>query len=286
MRPIKSWEDFEHQVEFFVSTAEEYNSHFLLMPELFTAQLFSTMPRTIASLDGMNRLADMAEAYREMFVRMAAKSGLMIVAGTHPVRRDDGKTYNVAHLFTPSGNVYTQDKLHVTPNERLYYGISPGEGVSIFETAFGRIAIVICYDIEFPELSRLLTLAGVEIIFVPFSTDERKAYLRVRYSAQARAVENMVYVVCAGNIGNLPQVESFLINYAQAAVFTPSDFAFPPEGIAAIAEPNTETVVITDLDLSSLEQEREMSTVRPLRDRRPDLYAVEARAPIEIIRTQ
>jgi predicted amidohydrolase/ribosomal protein S18 acetylase RimI-like enzyme len=283
MRPIKSWEDFEHQVEFFVSTAEEYNSHFLLMPELFTAQLFSTMPRTIASLDGMNRLADMAEAYREMFVRMAAKSGLMIVGGTHPVRRDDGKTYNVAHLFTPSGNIYTQDKLHVTPNERLYYGISPGEGVSIFETAFGRIAIVICYDIEFPELSRLLTLAGVEIIFVPFSTDERKAYLRVRYSSQARAVENCIYTALSGNVGNLPQVENFLINYGQALICTPSDIAFPNEAIAATADFNTETVVIADLDLGALEQAREVGSVRPLRDRRTDIYSLEAKTPIQRI---
>src|SRR5690606_34562925 len=122
-----------------------------------------------------------------------------------------------------------------------------------------------------PETSRLLTLAGAEVIFVPFTTDDQKAYYRVRYCAQARAVENWLYTVIAGNVGNLPQVRSFLINHGQAAVFTPSDFAYPPHAIAGEAEPNIEATVITDLDLGSLAQHRESGSVRPLRDRRPDV---------------
>ena len=285
VRRISSWEDFERQVDFFVSTADMYHSHFLLFPELFTAQLFSTMPMKAKSRDTMARLADMTERYIEMFKRMATESGLYIIGGSQPVWHADGKLHNVAHLFAPSGDVYTQDKLHITPAEREDYGISPGDGLHIFETPLARIAILVCYDVEFPELARLLTLAGAEILFVPFSTDERKAYLRVRYTAQARAVENMIYVVLAGNVGNLPQVDSFLINYGHAAVLTPSDFAFPTEAVAAAADSNSETVIITDLDLSSLEMQREVGSVRPLRDRRSDLYEVQSHIPITRIRT-
>ncbi|MDA0711273.1 MAG: nitrilase, partial [bacterium] len=70
-----------------------------------------------------------------------------------PIIRD-GKIYNVSHLFTPMGNVYTQDKLHITPSERSNGDIEPGHGIKIFDTPLARIAIQICYDIEFPEIAR------------------------------------------------------------------------------------------------------------------------------------
>lgn len=283
MRRIASWEEFERQVEFFAETAEQYACHFLVLPELFTAQLFSMLPRGRSPTQAIGDLADMTPRYLDMFTKMSKDHGLYIVGGTHPVRRE-GEMYNVAHMFTPNGEIHTQEKLHVTPNERAEYGIRPGENLRLFDTPYGRIAIVICYDVEFPELSRLLTLAGAEVLLVPFSTDERKAYLRVRYTAQARAVENMVYVVLSGNVGNLPQVENFLINYGEAVICTPSDFQFPPDGIAAKADANMETVVIAELDLSALEQAREMGSVRPLRDRRPDLYRLEPVTDVEVVR--
>ncbi len=283
MRRVSSWEEFEHQVDFFVETAAEYHSHFLLFPELFTVQLFSMLPPSMSPVDAISELADMTERYIAMFVEKAKRTGIYIIGGSHPVRVGD-EIRNVAHLFTPSGGVHTQDKLHVTPNEREEYGIMPGEGLKVFETSHARIAINICYDVEFPELARLQALAGAEVLFVPFSTDERRAYLRVRYTGQARAVENVMYTVLAGNVGNLPQVENFLINYGQAAICTPSDFAFPTDGIAGTAEPNNETVVISDLDLVVLEETREMGSVRPWRDRRPDMYEITAKTPVEVIR--
>jgi predicted amidohydrolase/GNAT superfamily N-acetyltransferase len=283
MRRVHDWDEFEQQVEFFVASAEQYDCHLLLLPELFTAQLFATLPPDATDEESIRWLADQTPRYQQLFRRAAKRSGLLIAAGSHPVRSPTG-IRNVAHLFTPAGNVYTQEKLHVTPAERKAYGIVPGDGLQIFDTPLCRMAIVICYDIEFPELTRLLTLSGVELVLVPFSTDERKGYLRVRYSAQARAVENMIYVALAGNVGNLPQVNNFLLNYAQAAVLTPSDFPFPTDAVAAAAEPQAETVVITDLDLGALEQVREAGTVRLLRDRRTDLYKLEARVPIEIVR--
>lgn len=284
MRRIRTWEEFENQVDFFVTTADEYFCHFLLFPELFTAQLFSIMDPKLETVDAIQELANYTDRYLEMFTRMAMERGLHIIGGSHPVRSEDG-IRNVAHLFTPGGNVYTQDKLHITPGERKHWGILPGQGIRIFDTGLARIAIQVCYDIEFPEVSRLLTLSGVEVIFVPFSTDERKSYIRVRSCGLARAVENWVYVVLAGCIGNLPQVTSFLVNYGQSVVFTPSDFAFPLNATAAEADPSAETVVITELDLGALSLQREMGSVRPLRDRRPDLYRLEGVERIEVVRT-
>lgn len=282
-RPIRRFEEFESTVSFFVDTAENYHSHFLLLPEYFTAQLFSLMPPDWDERRTVEELASMSDKIVELLRRKAAEYKIYLVGGSTPVRRD-GKLYNVSFFCTPAGEVYTQDKMHITPAEREDWGIEPGEGIKIFETPFGRVAILICYDIEFPELARLLTMAGVEIIFVPYSTDEQRGYYRVRYTSQARAVENYIYVVTAGNVGNLPDT-NYLLNYGRSAIFTPSDFSFPPQAVAAIADPNTETVVVTDLELTTLALQREMGAVRPLFDRRPDLYDLTPRVPIEVIRT-
>jgi len=286
MRRLSSWSDFEQQVDFFVKTAESYHCHFLLFPELFTAQLFSTMSSELTSVEAIEALADLTPKYRELFIDRARRSGLFIIAGSHPVRRDDGCIYNVAHLITPAGEVYEQDKLHVTPREREAYGIEPGHGLHVFDTSHARIAILVSYDVEFPELARLMTMAGAEVLFIPFSTDERRAYQRVRYTSQSRAVENVTYVVLAGNVGNLPLVKNFLINYGQAAICTPSDFSFPVDAIAGEAEFNGETVVVGDLDLSALDSAREIGSVRPWRDRRSDLFDLRATEPVTLVRAR
>lgn len=283
MRPVKSWHEFEQQVAFFVATAEQYHCHFLVFPELFSVQLFSMLDSRMTPKAAIAKLAAWADLYREMLSTMAKRSGLFIIGGSHPVIVGD-EIRNTAHLFSPSGHYYTQEKLHVSPLERTEYGIAPGEGIKLFETSHARIAISICYDVEFPELARLQTLAGAEIVFVPFSTDERRAYQRVRYCGQARAVENVIYVVLSGNVGNLPQVENFLINYGETVICTPSDFAFPTDAVAARAHSDVETVVIGDLDLAVLQEARELGSVRPLRERRPDLYELRPKEQVQIVR--
>jgi predicted amidohydrolase/GNAT superfamily N-acetyltransferase len=282
-RPIQRYEQFAETVSFFVDTADTYHAHFLLLPEYFTAQLFSLMPPDWDEQRTVDELADMSEKIKELLAREAKDHNIYLVGGSTPLRRN-GLLYNVSFFCTPSGEVYTQDKLHITPAEREDWNIEPGEKIKIFETPYARVGILICYDIEFPELARLMTLGGVEIIFCPYSTDEQRGYYRIRYTAQARAVENYTYVVTAGNVGNLPGT-NYLLNYGRSAIFTPSDFSFPPQAIAAIADPNTETVVVTDLDLNTLMMQREMGNVRPLYDRRPDLYDISSVVPIEIVKT-
>lgn len=285
MRPITCWDDLARQVHFFVETANEYHCHFLVMPEYFTAQLFSILPRDMDSKQAVIEVAKHIDDYKRMFINYAAEFGIYIIGGSTPVERDS-QMLNIAHLFTPAGNVYEQEKLHITSVERECYDTQPGDKLRVFDTPLGRIAIVICYDVEFPELVRLLALSGVDMIFVPFATDERKSYCRVRHCAQARAVENVVYMILSGCVGNLPQVKSFLINYGQAAVLTPCDVAFPKDGILAEAEPNCETVIIAELDLNSLAMLRDLGTVRTMQDRRTDLYELKSTLPVEVVRVE
>jgi len=165
-------------------------------------------------------------------------------------------------------------KIHVTPNEVQHWGMKGGSEIKTFDTDCGKIGVMICYDVEFPELSRLMADEGMNILFVPFLTDTQNAYTRVKHCAQARAIENECFVVIAGCVGNLPKVNNMDIQYAQSAVFTPSDFAFPSNGIKAEATPNTEMTLIVDVDLDLLKELHEHGSVRILKDRRTDLYEI------------
>ncbi len=167
-----------------------------------------------------------------------------------------------------------QYKLHITPSEARWWGVSPGNEVRVFDTDRGKIAILICYDVEFPEASRIAAGKGANILFVPFNTDIRSGYMRVRLCAQARCIENGMYAVLAGPVGNLPFVEGADIHYGQACILTPCDLHFARDGVAEEATPNVETMVLHELDIEVLRRNRRTGTVRTWLDRRSDLYAV------------
>jgi predicted amidohydrolase len=270
MRKVNSFEEFARQLRYFVDIAGGYDSDFVLFPELFTIQLLSTVD-ALSPQEGIRRLAEYFDEFVALNKQLAMQYGVTIIAGSTPQLRGD-KLYNVAPVCLPNGSVVLQPKLHITPNERRWWGISGGHRLTAIDTPAGRIGVLICYDIEFPEATRHLADAGAEIIFVPFCTDNRQGYLRVRYCAAARCVENQIYVALAGNVGNLPDVENMDVNYGQAAVLTPSDFAFARDGIQAEADSNEETVLICDLDLDDLAEAVDGGTVRPRVDRRIDLF--------------
>ena len=162
----------------------------------------------------------------------------------------------------------------LTPDEAKVWGIVGGNQIVAFDTDCGKIGILICYDVEFPELSRILADEGMDILFVPFLTDTQNGFSRVRHCAQARAIENECYVVMAGCVGNLPQVHNMDIQYAQSAVLTPSDFAFPSNAVKGEATPNTEMTLIVDIDLDLLRELHEYGSVRNMKDRRLELYEI------------
>jgi predicted amidohydrolase len=205
---------------------------------------------------------------------MALKYNVNIIGGSHPTRAEDGDIQNVAFVCLRDGSVHAQEKIHPTPNERYWWNIKGGDRIDAIQTDCGPIGVLICYDSEFPELARRLVDEGARIIFVPFCTDSRQGYLRVRYCSQARAIENQCYVVLSGNVGNLPNVENMDIQYAQSCILTPCDFPFARDGIAAEASENVETLTISDVNLADLTWARAEGTVQNLADRRFDLYRI------------
>jgi predicted amidohydrolase len=210
---------------------------------------------------------------------MALKYNVNIVAGSHPVMMESGRVENIAFVFLRDGRICEQPKIHPTPNEVYWWNIEGGHALKPIETDCGTIGVLICYDSEFPELARYLIDQGATILFVPFCTDERQSYLRVRYCCQARAVEDQCYVVMAGNVGNLPRVANMDIQYAQSCILTPCDFPFARDGVAADTTPNAEMVIFADLRLDTLRQARTSGTVKNLKDRRHDLYQLVWKEP-------
>ncbi|MBZ5526532.1 MAG: carbon-nitrogen hydrolase family protein [Acidobacteriia bacterium] len=270
LRPITCFADFATQVEFFVRSARDYRSHFVVFPEYFTMQLLSYL-REPAPGRAVRRLAQLTSEYEDLFQRLAADTGLYIIAGTHPVIQQ-GALYNAAHLFTPNGRVFRQKKVHLTPTEKNLYQMSRGHGFYVYHTDYGRIAILVCYDVEFPEAARVLAEGGAQILFVPSCTDERQGFCRVRYCAQARAIENQIYVSMAGTVGNLPDVPCMATHYGQAAILTPSDYFFARDGVAAEGIVNQEQMVISDVDLDLLAEQSVSGTVIPINDLIRDAY--------------
>lgn len=277
MRKVKSFAEFANQITYFVDVAADYRADYVLLPELVTVQLLSAS-EAASPQEGMRRLSDYTGRFVKLLQKLAQKYHLTIIGGSHPTYVKDD-LLNICHICLPDGEVIGQPKLHITPNERRWWGIKGGDTLRIIDTPKGRIGVLICYDVEFPEAARYLADQGVEIIFVPFCTDNRQGYLRVRYCAQARAIENQIYLALAGNVGNLPDVNNMDIQYGQACVLTPSDFAFARDGIAAESDSNEETVLICDLDLDDLHQSRHGGTVTPRLDRRADLFKLITKMP-------
>lgn len=270
MRPYKGFDDLVEQIEYFVDTVSGYNADFLLFPEYVNAPLMAEYNH-LTEASSIRKLAGYTNRLRDTFSEFAVSYNINIITGSMPEVREDG-LYNVGHLCKRNGEIEKYEKIHVTPDEKKAWGMNGGNTIKTYETDAGRIGILICYDVEFPELTRLLAFEGLDILFVPFMTDTQNGYSRVRNCAMARAIENECYVAVAGSVGNLPKVHNMDIQYGQSVVFTPCDFAFPTNGIKTEATPNTEMMLIADVDLDLLKELNESGSVRTIKDRRTDLY--------------
>jgi len=273
MREMNSVEDLLQQVEYFIDALSDYRCDVAIFPEFFNAPLMG-LENHKTSVDAIRFLAGFTDQIVDAVSRLAVSYNINVVVGSMPIIEDE-ELYNVSYLCKRNGMTESQHKIHPTPHEKKDWIMQGGNKLHLFKTDFGRGGILICYDVEFPELSRLLSEQEMQILIVPFWTDTKNGYLRVRRCAQARAIENECYVAIAGSIGNLPKVDSVDIQYGQSAVFSPSDFAFPHDAIMAETTPNTEMTLIVDVDLNKLQELQNEGSVRNYLDRRRDLYRID-----------
>ncbi len=267
IRPVQTFEQFRDQVEALVETAEDYKCHLLVFPEYFTVQLLTLGNIKRPIHEQIRDLAKQVPRFVEMMSGLARQNHLYIVAGTIPVMEaGDERVYNKCFFFGPSGDYGVQGKLHMTRFETEDWRVSAHSKLRLFETHFGMVAVAVCYDVEFPEIVRAAARQGAHVLVVPSCTDERQGFLRVRYCAQARAIENQMYAIQSSTVGSLPMVPAVSLNYGQASILTPSDFAFSRDGILAEGIPNQEMMVIGELNLKTIVDTRSSGTVLPLLD--------------------
>lgn len=270
MRLYHNLAELMQQAEYFVDAVSAYHSDFALFPEFFNAPLMADNNH-LPEAEAIRELAKYTPEIMQKFTELAISYNINIITGSMPELRD-GLLYNAGYLCKRDGTHERYEKLHITPDEEKVWGMQGGSTFKTFDTDCGKIGVLICYDSEFPELSRILADEGMDILFIPFLTDTQNGFSRVRHCAQARAIENECYVAIAGSVGNLPKVHNMDIQFAQSIVFTPCDFAFPANGIKAEATTNTEMILIADVDIDLLHELNQLGSVRNLKDRRTDLF--------------
>ncbi len=262
IRRPQGLDDFLSAVERLVHDAKAGGADLLVLPEYASMALagaFVAAPDVAAELDAV---VGRAEALVAGFRALARAHGLLFLPGSVPMRGVDGKIRNRAPLIDGNGRMAFQDKRVMTRFESERWGIAPGASPSVFETDFGRLGIAICYDSEFPQLTRAQVLAGAETILVPACTDSLHGFNRVRLSARARALENQCFTAVAPTTGTASWSAALDENRGYACVFGPVDRGFPEDGLLARGALDAPDLLFATLDPARLAETRADPAVR------------------------
>lgn len=239
IEPIGTWDAYAAHLEALTNEAADAGAEILLLPEYAAMTLTAQLPEDVrgdlhGSIAGIQPLIP---RWLELAEGIARRRKLHFCPGSAPVLDGDGKYRNRAFLFGPDGLVGWQDKQIMTRFEREQWDIAAGvTGVRCFDTAMGKLGILICYDNEFPMLARRLAEAGAELILAPSCTDTEAGYHRVRIGAQARALENQMAVLTSATAGRAPWSPAVDENFGRAALYVPADYGMPPSGVFAESE--------------------------------------------------
>ena len=220
----------------------------------FGAEVSGNLEATLKAVADLER--ERVDFHREL----AARHKVHVLVGSGPARRGSGRYVNAAQLIAPSGAVGVQEKRIMTPFE-WDWGIAPGGPIRVFDTALARIGVAICYDSEFPLLSRAMAEAGAEVILVPTCTERVSGYHRVRTASAARALENQIATVMSPTVGDALWSPAVDHNVGAAGIYVPSEPTVSDSGILAegtLNEPGWVTATVNLERLAQLRSEGEM----------------------------
>lgn len=270
--------DFRAHVSELAQAAVAAGAQVLLLPELLCVGLLWSSARA-----GKTNVPDVQSLYEDVLTPLlpdykralsdiARDNGLTLV-GASFWHKEGNRSLNSGFVFRPDGRVLRQDKLHPTRPERAI-GTSGGDSLALFEIEGVTCASIICYDVQFPEVSRLLADQGLEVLFVPSLTDERGVN-RVAYCAHARAIENQAFVCVSPLVGDLGIPNDRPIHgEGEAFVASPIDNNFKdPSGVYSQEQNRSGELIVAELDIGLLRRTRVKSEIRQLNDRRKDFYA-------------
>lgn len=265
---LETWQNYQDKIAVWVAEAALQDAKILLFPEYASMELASLFEKAVYSSlsKQIDALQSLHQDYLDLFQSLAKQHQCYIQAGTFPVRTESGAYRNRAYLFMPDGRFDYQEKLIMTRFENELWQIQSGTEIKCFATEYGKIAINICYDSEFPLLARTQVEAGCVLILVPSCTDTVAGFNRVKIGCQARALENQCYVVQASLVGDALWSEAVDVNIGASAIYTPVDYGFPDDGILAMGKFNAVQWVIADICLDNVETVRQQGQVFNHRD--------------------
>lgn len=272
VRPINDFSDMAKRVRGLLDQAR--GSDIVLFPELFTIELFTTLKgwreRPISDLVEIDQFTT---DFLDLFRTEARARGQFIVGGSH-LMKVGNRFENVGHIFGPEGEHFTHSKTHIFPAESAWH-TAEGERMQAVQLPFAKVGFNICYEAEIPECSATLAEQGAEIILCPSATFTEQGFWRVRHSAQARCIENQVYMVhcCLGGEpgGPLPN------GYARSSILGPCDLAWSnAAGIVAEAQTNIEMCITATVDLDLLYENRKSGAATTFKDRRRQAHLYRA----------
>ena len=262
--PINWFDDFSQYEAKITKWVQAVDAELLVFPEYGAMEL--------ASLGGLAKASDLEAALHEvarheaardaLHIRLAREKGAHILAASGPAFAGS-RPVNRAVLFGPEGRIGHQDKQIMTRFERDEWDVNAAPGLKIFDTALGKIGILICYDSEFPLLGRELSQAGAEIILVPSCTDTVAGFTRVRVGSMARALENQCVVVHSPTVGAVDWNAAIDENRGRAAIYGPPDRGWPETGIFTQTEMDAPGWAVAEVDLSLVAQSRADGAVLP-----------------------
>jgi len=261
---LTSWAQYEDKIAAWVQGAE---ADLLVFPEYGAMEL-----ATLAGLDvagdleaSLHAVSDRIADADALHQKLAAETGKHILAASAPVIPARGqRPVNRARLHTPGDQIGVQDKQIMTRFEAEVWDVVPGGPLQLFDTALGRIGILICYDSEFPLLGR--ALAEADIILVPSVTEALSGHTRVKIGARARALENQCITAMASVVGAADWSEAVDISVGAGGIYGPPDTGFPPDGVLAQGALDTPGWSIAEVDLAAIAHARTDGTVLNRRD--------------------
>lgn len=252
--PLTSWADYAEKIGEWVAKAAGEGAELLLFPEYGAMEL--------AMLDGPEVAADLERSLRAVSARvpdaddlhaeLAAKHKVHICAASAPVYDDalGDRPVNRARLFSPTGGRGFQDKQIMTRYERAPMEMLPCQPLKLFDTALGKLGILICYDSEFPLLGR--GLAEADLLLVPSCTEALSGYWRVRIGAMARALENQCVSLMSSLVGKAEWTDVADATTGAGGVFGPPDVGFPETGVLAEGRLNHPGWTYAEIDLAAI----------------------------------
>ncbi|MFN4060676.1 MAG: carbon-nitrogen hydrolase family protein [Paracoccus hibiscisoli] len=262
--PIDWFDTFDAYADKLTRWVAEAQADLLVFPEYAAMELASLGGAAVAGdLEAsLHEVARHWPAVQALHADLATRHGCHILGASGPVF-DGARPVNRAVLYGPDGVIGHQDKQIMTRFEREDWDVIGAPGLRVFDTALGRIGVLICYDSEFPLLGRILAEAGAEILLVPSCTDTVAGFTRVRIGAMARALESQCVVVQAPTVGPCDWMPALDENRGRAAIYGPPDGFWPETGIIAEGSMDAPGWVRAQIDLSRVRTSRAEGAVLP-----------------------